>query len=154
MAGIGRLVADKQFIKVHPGEGWNGLGVIRQMCDEALAGRFGDIEHQSVRLGLSIFCIQNGCGQWCQDELIYFQDKHGHKGRLWGLIGNSTFNSNRYPGLFWLDDKNTSFYITAGDEIIEVKQIAGLHTLCFSHTVYTWIMLPLLVSVRSSLIAM
>lgn len=99
MTGIGRLVADKHFIEVHPGEGGDGLGVIRQMCDETLTRGLGNIEHQHVLWGLSIYCIKNGCGQWCQDELIHFQDEHGHEGRLWGLVGNSTFNGNRDPGL-------------------------------------------------------
>lgn len=69
------------------------------MRDEALTGRLGDIEHQPVLCGLSIYCIKDGCGQWSQDELIHFQDEHGHKGRLWGLVGNSPFNGNRDPGL-------------------------------------------------------
>lgn len=81
--------------------------MIRQMGDEAVHGRFGDVENQKLFGSFLIFSIQCGSGERREDELVHFQDKHGHEGRFGRLVGHCTNYLHWDPSLFRLQKQNT-----------------------------------------------
>lgn len=72
MAAVWGLIRNLHLIQVLPREGEYRLGVIVQMCDIALCWRLGHVKHQLSLRRLIVFGIQSSCGDWGQDELIYF----------------------------------------------------------------------------------
>lgn len=72
--------------------------VVRKMGNKAFLGGFGDVKNKKLFGSFLIFSIQCSRGKWSEDELIYFQDKHGQEGWFGGLVGHSTANPHRNPG--------------------------------------------------------
>lgn len=70
VTGVWRLVADQHIVEIHPGEGGDGFGVIRQMSNEALIRGVSDVEHQPLFGRLIILRIQSCRGERSQDELV------------------------------------------------------------------------------------
>lgn len=105
MAAIWRLICYKHIIEAVPCEGWDRLCVVLQMSNEALFGWLGNVEHQKRFVCFTVFCIQYGCRQRAQDELVYFQDEWSHEGSLRSLVRNCSFDLNWKPSIFTLQIK-------------------------------------------------
>lgn len=71
VTGVWRLVADQHVVEIHPGEGGDRFGVIRQMSNEALIRGVSDVEHQPLFGRLFILRIQSCRGKRSQDELVH-----------------------------------------------------------------------------------
>jgi len=104
VGGVGRLVGDEHVVEVQPGEGGDGPRVVRQVGEEALGGRLGDVEHQPLLGRLVVLGAQRGGGQRREDELVHLQDEGGHERGSGGLVGHGARDTHRQPGLLRLHD--------------------------------------------------
>lgn len=106
MRGVWRLIPNEQVIEIEPCERGDWLSVIGQMGDEAICRGLGDVENQELFRGLLIFSVQCSSGERSEDELVHFQDKHGHEGIFGRLVGYGTDYLHWNPGLFRLHKEN------------------------------------------------
>lgn len=101
------MIPNEHVIEIQPRERGDRASVIRQVGDEAVHGGFGDVENQKLFGSFLVFSVQRGSGERSEDELVHFQDKHGHEGRFGRLVGHRTDYLHWNPGLFRLHKETT-----------------------------------------------